>query len=400
MRVTNMVPDMQYAVQQSQTALAAALQQVSTGLRVNRPSDDPAAAANMVVSLASSANVDQYTSNVSAVTAQMQSADSALSTTTTALNTAITLGTSGAGSTVSAANQQAIAAQVQGILTSVIAQANSAFQGVYLFAGSASSTPPFVAASTTYTSQNGTAANPLTGASPLETGSVTSVSDASTGQTFTFTAAAGDTISDLETAITGAAAAGTLAAGTTATINPKGELSIQSNSGIVTNSTDTTLGLVRAAYGTEVTNAYAYVGNSTVNSVQVGDSTSVASNLPGDQLFLAGANVIGSLGALITALQGGNSTQIGKATTNVSAALNYVSQQRVPLDNSISQLSSQDSYLSQETLTLTTHQTSLVGVDLATAATSLSQAELDNTAVLAAASKVLPETLLNYLAPG
>ena len=49
MRVTNMVPDIQYAMQQSQTALSAALQQVSTGLRVNQPSDDPAAAAKMVV---------------------------------------------------------------------------------------------------------------------------------------------------------------------------------------------------------------------------------------------------------------------------------------------------------------------------------------------------------------
>jgi hypothetical protein len=37
---------------------------------------------------------------------------------------------------------------------------------------------------------------------------------------------------------------------------------------------------------------------------------------------------------------------------------------------------------------------------LATAATNLSQAELANSAVLAAASKVLPQTLLNYLAPG
>ena len=41
MRVTNMVPDTLYAIQQSQQALSTALQQVSTGLRVNQPSDDP-----------------------------------------------------------------------------------------------------------------------------------------------------------------------------------------------------------------------------------------------------------------------------------------------------------------------------------------------------------------------
>jgi hypothetical protein len=37
MRVTNMLPDIQYQMQQSQQALATATQQVSTGLRVNQP---------------------------------------------------------------------------------------------------------------------------------------------------------------------------------------------------------------------------------------------------------------------------------------------------------------------------------------------------------------------------
>jgi flagellin-like hook-associated protein FlgL len=403
MRVANMVPDMEYAVQQSQQALSVALQQVSTGLRVSKPSDDPGATASMVVSLASSANVDQYTSNVSAVQSQMQTADSALNAVITSLNTAVTLATAGSTGTSSAANDQALAAQAQGLLSNIISQANASFQGVYLFAGSASSSPPFVAASTTYTSQNGTAAVPLATTSPLTAGSVTTIHDASTSQAFTFTAAAGDTIADLANAISGAAAAGTLSLGTTATINAKGELAISSNSGthgIVVSSNDAVLGLVRPLWGTDVANAYAYVGNSTVNNVRIGDSTTVATNVPGDQLFTAGANVIGSLKSLITALQSGNSAVVAAGATAISSALTYVTQQRVPMDNTINQLSDQDSFLSQETLTLTTQQNALVGVNLATAATNLSQAELGNTAVLAAAAKVLPQTLLNYLPPG
>jgi flagellar hook-associated protein 3 FlgL len=157
---------------------------------------------------------------------------------------------------------------------------------------------------------------------------------------------------------------------------------------------------MNAVPGTEVANAYAYVGNSTVNSVPVGDSLSIATNVPGSQLFTSGANVLGSLNGLITALQSGTSAQIQTATTAVSTSLNSVSQQRVPLDNSISQLSSQESFLNQETLTLTTQQTALVGVNLATSATNLAQAETANSAVLAAAAKVLPQTLLNYLSQG
>jgi flagellin-like hook-associated protein FlgL len=149
--------------------------------------------------------------------------------------------------------------------------------------------------------------------------------------------------------------------------------------------------------GTEVANAYAYVGSSGVNTVQVGDSMNVATNLPGNQLLTSGPNVIGSLTSLITALQTGSAAQIGAATTAVFSGSTYVGQQRVPLDNTISQLNSQDSYLGQEKVTLTTQQTALVGINLADAATNLSQAQLDNSAVLAAAAKVLPQTLLDYL---
>jgi len=299
-----------------------------------------------------------------------------------------------------AAQRQGVANQVASILTTVVAQANSTYSGAYIFGGSETSTPPFVAASTTYTSAKGSAANPLSSATPLTAGSVTTIGDASTGGTLNFQAAAGDTIATLQTAVANAVSAGTLSTGTTATINSSGELSISSNSsteGIAVVSNDAALGSMSATAGTAVANAYAYVGNSSVNNVQVGDSMSVATNLPGSTLFTSGANVIGSLSNLITALQSGTSAQIATATTAISTASSYVGQQRIPLDNAINQLDSQESYLSQEKVTLTTQQTALVGISTATAATNLSQAELDNDAVLAAAAKVMPQTLLDYL---
>jgi flagellar hook-associated protein 3 FlgL len=398
-----MVPNIEYAMQQSQSALSIALQQVSTGLRVNQPSDDPAASADMVVSLASSANVDQYTKNVSSVLSQMQSADSAISGVTSSLTTAITLGTAGATGTATAQNRQEIATQVSSALSSVIAQANTSYLGVYVFGGSASTTPPFVAASTTFTSAQGSVGTPLTTATALIAGSITTVSDATTGKTMVFKAAAGDTIASLATAITNGVAAGTLSSGTSASINAAGQLAIGTNTstaGIVASSNDSVLGSMSAAQGTQVANAFAYVGNDTVNSVQIGNSMNVATNVPGNQIFTSGANVIGALNGLIAALQNGNTTQIGTATSAVTAALGYVSQERIPLDNTIAQLNNQDSYLGQDRVTLTTQQTALVGANLAEAATNLSQAELTNSAVLAAAAKVLPQTLLNYLPPG
>ena len=296
MRVNpNLVPDILAAIQQSQATLNTALQQVSTGKSVSVPSDNPAASADMVQNTIESGDVDQYTQNVSGVLTMVQTADSALGSVVSALTQAISLGTEGASGTNSAANQQALAQQVQGILSSVVSQANLSYEGAYLFGGTASSTVPYTASA----------------ASP---------------------------------------------------------------------------------------SGYTYNGNDGVNSVAVGDQLSVQVNLPGSQIFSNSSNsVLGSLSTLVSALQSGNAASIESATTGVNTALSYVSQQRVFYGNAESQLNSQETYLQQETVSLSTQQTILVGVNMATAATTLSQAETANSAALAAAAKVLPTTLLNYL---
>jgi flagellar hook-associated protein 3 FlgL len=143
---------------------------------------------------------------------------------------------------------------------------------------------------------------------------------------------------------------------------------------------------------------YTYNGNSGTNYVAAGDSLKVQSNVPGDQLFTnSSASVLGALSQLVSAIDGGSSATIGSAAGAVSAALNYVSQQHVIYGNTINQLTAQESFLSQETITLTSQQTALVGIDPAVAATNLSEAETHNSSVLAAAAKVLPVSLLDYL---
>jgi flagellin-like hook-associated protein FlgL len=145
-----------------------------------------------------------------------------------------------------------------------------------------------------------------------------------------------------------------------------------------------------------------YNGNNNANLVPVGERLNVQLSLPGSQIFSdATSNVLGSLTSLIAALQGGSTSAIASATTSVTSALNFVSQQRVVYGNAEAQLTAQDSFLQNETVTLSSQANTLVGIDLAKAATTLSQAETNNNATLAAAAKVLPNTLLNYLSnPG
>jgi flagellar hook-associated protein 3 FlgL len=298
MRVNpNMVPDLLADMQQSQTAVNTALQEVATGKSVNVPSDNPAASADMVQNNIETANVDQYTQNVSSMLSMLQTADSSIGSVVTSLTQAVSLGTEGANGTTNSTDLQAIATQVQGILQSVVAQANTSYQGTYLFGGTETSSTPYT-------------------------------------------------------------------------------LNSSSSSG------------------------YTYNGNNDTNSVAVGDDMNVQVNLPGSQIFSnANSDVLGSLSSLVSALQSGNSSQIETATSGVTTALNNVTQQRVFYGNAESQLNLQETSLQQETVNLTSQQSSLVDVNEAQAATQLSQAETADNAAEAAAAKVLPDTLLNYLVP-
>jgi flagellar hook-associated protein 3 FlgL len=298
MRVNpNMVPDILADLQQSQAAVNTALEEVATGKSVNVPSDNPTAAADMVQNTIETANVDQYTQNVSSVLSMVQTAGSALNSVVSSLTQAVSLGTEGANGTNNNTNLQSIASQVQGILSSVVSLANTTYAGTYLFGGTDVATTPYTA-------------------------------------------------------------------------------SASSSSG------------------------YTYNGNSDVNSVAIGDDMSVQVNLPGSQVFSnSSADVLGSLSSLVTALQSGDSSSIQSATTAVDSALSFVSEQQEFYSNTESQLNSQETSLQQETVTLSTQANNLVGVNEATAATDLTQAENANSAAAAAAAKVLPDTILDYLVP-
>lgn len=143
---------------------------------------------------------------------------------------------------------------------------------------------------------------------------------------------------------------------------------------------------------------YSYQGNDGVNTANVGDNLQVNVNVPGDQIFTnPNGNVLGSLSQLISALGSGTTTDIGDAVTAVTSALSNISQQRVIYAGVVNQINTQESYLSQETISLTSQQQSLTGVDMSEAVSNLTQAQIAHSTILAAAAKVLPTSLLDYL---
>jgi flagellar hook-associated protein 3 FlgL len=128
-----------------------------------------------------------------------------------------------------------------------------------------------------------------------------------------------------------------------------------------------------------------YHGDEDVNYLEMPNGQKIQLNVPGDQIFLgSGANsVFGALNALVADYSSGtvNTQQAVSDTEALSTALNFVSQQRVTIDNSITQISTASSAVTQQQTQLTTAQTDLMQADLPTVSTQLSLAETQQTAL-------------------
>jgi flagellar hook-associated protein 3 FlgL len=291
----DLLPGLLTAIQQSEQNMNTATQQLSTGLSVNEPSDNPAAVAALIGNHNQAGQDDQYLQNISTLQGRLQVSDSTLSQVVTALTQALSVGTEGANGTLSAADRQAVAAQVQGLTSQLLSLANTNYQGTYLFSGTAVNTQPFT----------------------------------------------------LNTA----------------------------------------------------TNGVTYHGNTGTTSVQISNGSSINTSLPGSQLFTnAAGSAFGALQDLYSSLVSGNN--IGTAVNEVSSAISQVGVQRVFYGNALNQINSTENFLNQDTINLSSQANALVGVNPATAATNLSQAQVANQAVISATGRILSlPTLLDFLQP-
>jgi flagellar hook-associated protein 3 FlgL len=128
-----------------------------------------------------------------------------------------------------------------------------------------------------------------------------------------------------------------------------------------------------------------YSGDEDVNYLGLPNGQKIQLNVPGGQIFLgSGSNsVFGALNALVADYSSGtvNTSQAVSDTEALGTALNYVSQQRVTIDNSVTQLSAASRAVTNEKTQLTTAQTDLMQADIPTVSTQLALAETQQTAL-------------------
>lgn len=148
-------------VSQTQNDLLTVEQQLSTGKRVNRPSDDPSATAVIQQLTQTLDNRAQYKANLSRGSDQLNQVDAQLGDLSGLLTQAQSIAHQNVGTATSADARKSAAAVVDGVYDQVLSLANTSYEGAYLFGGDKANAAPYKAtdAGAQFVGSNGTLSN-------------------------------------------------------------------------------------------------------------------------------------------------------------------------------------------------------------------------------------------------
>jgi flagellar hook-associated protein 3 FlgL len=130
-------------LQRANSAVAKTQQQVSTGNRILRPSDDPMGTQKALNLRGELAATDQYIDNAQGSLGWAQATDDALSDINDVLQTARELLVQGGNDVMSSKDRADLANQIDQLIGQAKASGNATFDGQYIFAGTATDTAPY-----------------------------------------------------------------------------------------------------------------------------------------------------------------------------------------------------------------------------------------------------------------
>jgi flagellar hook-associated protein 3 FlgL len=145
MRITNnMVSRNSLAgLQRSLRQVAEAQNRTTTGLLVERASDDPSAASSIMASGSSIRAIDQYKRNINSARARLDREESILGSVTQMLERAKELGIGQGSSTADAQTRLTAKAEIDQLLQAAVQLGNTSHEGEFLFGGDQSNVAPF-----------------------------------------------------------------------------------------------------------------------------------------------------------------------------------------------------------------------------------------------------------------
>lgn len=130
-------------LQRSLKQVEDAQHRATTGLRVERASDDPSAANSIMTSGSTLRAITQYKRNIDSATARLNREESILDSVSQMLERAKELGVGQAGSTASTQTRLVTKAEVDQLIQQIVQLGNTSHEGEFLFGGDQSQTAPF-----------------------------------------------------------------------------------------------------------------------------------------------------------------------------------------------------------------------------------------------------------------
>ena len=120
--------------------------QVSTGKRIEKPSDDPSATLGSIGEHTEMAAIDQYARATDTIASRLSVVDTVLSDLIVQIERAQVASASARGSSKTPVQREAAAVDLEGIRDTIFSDMNTAFNGTFVFSGSASTVAPYTQA--------------------------------------------------------------------------------------------------------------------------------------------------------------------------------------------------------------------------------------------------------------
>jgi len=362
-------------IMQDETALSTTQNELSTGLSINTPADNPVGEVELLQLDNTSSQYQQYISNGQSANTNLELENTALTSSTTTLQSIRDLVVEANSGSNSSSDLKDIATQISALESQLQGSANSQnAQGDYLFAGYSVGTQPFVRGANGSMSYLGDS-----GAPSVQIDSSTSVQMSDPGSSVfmdipagngTFTSAASSSNTGTGVVDTGSVtnAAAWVAGQYTITFTDPTDYTV----------TDTTSG-TQVASGTY---SAANGGEIAFNGIQVGITGAPAA---GDTFTVSPAgqqDVFTTLDNLVSSLNNAGSTaaasaqlssSLGGSLQQIDQALGQISTAASNVGSRISLISSVNNSVTSESTTVATQISNLSGLDYASATAQYSQ---------------------------
>ena len=263
--------------------------QITSGKKLSRPSDDPAAASDVVRINAEKGEISQYLKSVATGKARLDFGDTVLDSVERMTERIRDLGLLSQNGLAPIA---AYTTEIQGLRDQIFAAANSTFEGQFIFGGSRSDSSPYV---------------------------------------------------------------------------------LQSN-GLIT-----------------------YAGNSDAVKLQIGRSSTLQTQLPGDEVFSGAVNIFTTIDDLLTAIKTGDKAGTIAQTTNLEQCYQTLGISRARLGSLVNVAQTVESELGRFDLARTEHLMRLEDADLPTALTEFTKNQTALQAATAVGARISNISILDYL---